>query len=242
VHMVTSEYGEALKIEQVRELVDQMKLRPFMGNKKIFIVRDVEKLTAEAANAFLKTLEEPTADSVLFLTTSVAEKNLDTIRSRCHAIYFPLLSTDAVARYLETTCHQDADAAHFCAAASEGCLGRARSFTDDAFFLRKNRIIDSFILRGDDTCIKKMLDDKAETKEFLSVVLTWVRDCIVVKAGGEGIVNRDRVTEVTRAAAGYSINELNELYADVTEACRLLAENLNVKIPLVLLKEKMRYG
>ena len=67
--------GGAIKISQIRELVRASQLRPFEGKKKVFIIKDIEKLTTEGSNALLKTLEEPSKNSLLILTTSVPERN-----------------------------------------------------------------------------------------------------------------------------------------------------------------------
>lgn len=88
VAIVDSGEEPSIKIAKIRELIVRMQLRPYESRKKIFIIKKIEDLTLEGSNALLKTLEEPGKDSLLLLTTAVLEKNLGTIRSRCHTVYF----------------------------------------------------------------------------------------------------------------------------------------------------------
>lgn len=81
-------------IEQVRELEHALQMRAADGRRKVAIIVDADRLQPQAANAFLKTLEEPPANSVLLLLTSLPEILPDTILSRC--IEIPLSPTEVV--------------------------------------------------------------------------------------------------------------------------------------------------
>lgn len=242
IHVLKVAYGETIKIEQVRELMDQIKLRPFMAQKKIFIVQNVENVTPEAGNALLKTLEEPSANSLLFLTTSVVEKCLDTIRSRCHGVHFWAQPQSALAQKLSR--HYDVQSldARFLAYLSEGCLKRAKDLKEVGILENRDEIIEQFILGGNrETVLKKVTADKKTTKEFLDVLLIWVRDCFLLKLGvdEERLVYQGRVGELSRFQKKYSFQELEGLRDEIVKACRLLADNLNVKIPLSIIGEML---
>ncbi len=205
-----SEETETIKIEQIRELLDQIKLRPFMAVKKIFILAGVEKITLEGSNCLLKTLEEPSNHSLLLLTTSALERILSTVKSRCHSIlFFPN------AFPVETTEWLD----------------------------KKNEIIDGFILnRESETFIKNILADKNKTKEFLDILFGWIRDAILLKAGvsDERLRYQDRLNELNQFVQGYSFEQLNDLKNEIVRAYHLLEENLNLKIPLMIIREKFK--
>jgi DNA polymerase III subunit delta' len=83
-------------IDQVRALEKELQMRSLLGGKKIGIVFEADRLQIQASNAFLKTLEEPPANSLLMLTTSIPEALPETIISRC--IPIPLRSTDSAGR------------------------------------------------------------------------------------------------------------------------------------------------
>jgi DNA polymerase-3 subunit delta' len=75
-----------LLIEQVRELEEAIHRTPNRGSRKVAVIRDADRLMPQAANAFLKTLEEPADGSLLLLTTEMPEALLETIRSRCISV------------------------------------------------------------------------------------------------------------------------------------------------------------
>jgi len=87
VHIAEPESkSRRIVIEQIRELERELQMRSMLGGKKVGIVFDADRLKTEAANAFLKTLEEPPNNSLLLLTTTQPEALPDTILSRCIAV------------------------------------------------------------------------------------------------------------------------------------------------------------
>jgi DNA polymerase III delta' subunit len=88
VHILGNDETESIKIEEVRFLLSRAQLMAYEAKTKVFIIRNIELMTHEAANALLKTLEEPAPNTLMILTTSVPENSLETIRSRCHEVKF----------------------------------------------------------------------------------------------------------------------------------------------------------
>ena len=88
VHVIGNDEMDSIKIEDIRFLLGRAHLMAYEGKTKVFIIRNIERMTLDAANALLKTLEEPAANTLMILTTSVLEANLDTIKSRCHIVKF----------------------------------------------------------------------------------------------------------------------------------------------------------
>lgn len=235
--------SQSIRIEKIRELITKSQLSPFEAKRKVFIIKDTDRLTLEGSNALLKTLEEPSARSLLLLTTSVPEKNLETIRSRCHAVYFFPLSPGRLARQLRETQDVPEPESRFLAFFSEGCVGRARRLKDGDFFRRKNEMIDRLVLdRRNDDYLKAVSADRQQTKDALDVLLYWFRDLILIKQGdaAEGrIANMDRIDELTAIAPRYSFKQLVECFQEIVMACRLWGDNLNIKLPLTLIQEKI---
>ena len=87
IHVIAVDEGKKMiSAEQIRAMVGDASLRPYEGNTKVFIVDGAEKVSGAGANAMLKTLEEPSADTVFILLTRSADLLLPTIRSRSQAI------------------------------------------------------------------------------------------------------------------------------------------------------------
>jgi DNA polymerase-3 subunit delta' len=78
-----------LKIEKIREMMREIHLAPMEGQNKVFVINECHLMNEESSNALLKTLEEPPANSYLFLLTEMPEALIDTIRSRCQEFRVP---------------------------------------------------------------------------------------------------------------------------------------------------------
>jgi DNA polymerase-3 subunit delta' len=99
--------GKTIKIDQVHEFIRQTQLKPFRSKFKVGVIISAEKLTAEAQNALLKTLEEPSKNTFLILTTGQVKRLLPTILSRCQVLEFEkqdegLVNEEAASRLLES--------------------------------------------------------------------------------------------------------------------------------------------
>ena len=125
----------ATKIELVRPAIAATAYRPFEGRCRVVIVDDADRLTDDAENALLKSLEEPPRGSVFILVTSRPETLLATIRSRCSQVRFGRLAAADVATFLTARHGYGTEEAHAIAAVSGGSPGRAleagsRSYRD----------------------------------------------------------------------------------------------------------------
>ena len=242
VYIIDNGAGESIKIEQIRELLSRDKLRAFMADKKIFIIKNIENLTLDSANAFLKTLEEPTADSLLILTVSVLERVLDTVKSRCHMVHFPAVSDYDLAGRLKDDFDVNAEDLHLFTYFAQGSLGAAKKLKENRFVDRKNELIDEFILnRPQEARIKSLLAKKDETKSFLNILLSWMRDALLAKAGvgGDRLIHMDRIDDLNIFVKNYTFEELKALNESVVKMCRLLTDNLNIKLPLLIIGEQL---
>lgn len=91
--------GNSIKIAQMREMQEKVYQKPIVSDKKVFIIDQVEKMTEEAQNSLLKTLEEPPEHMVIILITSNENKLLNTVKSRCIRINFTGLSKQDITKY-----------------------------------------------------------------------------------------------------------------------------------------------
>ncbi|MEA3470707.1 MAG: DNA polymerase III subunit delta', partial [Thermodesulfobacteriota bacterium] len=117
--------GFFIKIEAVRGLQGQIKFRPFEGKKRVFVIADAERMNSPAANALLKTLEEPTSSNILILISSRPHELPRTVVSRCQRLRFNPLSRDVISTFLRDSYSVDEEAARLIASSSGGSIGRA---------------------------------------------------------------------------------------------------------------------
>jgi DNA polymerase-3 subunit delta' len=114
----------AIKIDQVREIVDRAAYRPFEGRRRVVIVDEADALVPAAQHALLKTLEEPPPSSVFILVTARPDVLLATVRSRCPQLRFRPLAADDIASALVARGHSESEA-RAVAATADGSLGQA---------------------------------------------------------------------------------------------------------------------
>jgi DNA polymerase-3 subunit gamma/tau len=122
-------------VDDIRELVNQVRFAPQQGRYKIYIIDEVHMLSASAFNAFLKTLEEPPSYAIFILATTEKHKILPTILSRCQIFDFKRINTSDTVAHLQTIAtreHLQAEEAalHVIAQKSEGCMRDSLSMLD----------------------------------------------------------------------------------------------------------------
>lgn len=129
LHIVEPD-GRSVKIEQIREIRRQIALRPFSGQRHVVIIHQADRMTTEAQNALLKSLEEPEGGTVFFLVTEQQGSMLQTIVSRCRPVRLFPLSPEMCARALENRGTERARA-EMLARWAQGSVGRALEIDAD---------------------------------------------------------------------------------------------------------------
>jgi DNA polymerase-3 subunit gamma/tau len=122
-------------VDDIRELVNQIRFVPQSGKYKVYVIDEVHMLSSSAFNAFLKTLEEPPSYAIFILATTEKHKILPTILSRCQIFDFKRISINDTVEHLEEICNKEdvkADKAslQIIAQKSEGCMRDAHSIMD----------------------------------------------------------------------------------------------------------------
>ncbi len=122
-------------VDDIRNLIDQVRIAPQIGNHKIFIIDEVHMLSSSAFNAFLKTLEEPPKHAIFILATTEKHKILPTILSRCQIFDFHRIQIDAIVQQLlgiasKESIQVDEKALHIIAQKADGAMRDALSIFD----------------------------------------------------------------------------------------------------------------
>lgn len=117
--------GTMIKIDQIRELISSLSLKSYFGGRKVAVVHEADTMKGPPANAFLKTLEEPPANTVLILVTANPSALLPTVVSRCRATPFVPMEPSKLAGLLEKRLGLSGEEALRAAILAEGCFGRA---------------------------------------------------------------------------------------------------------------------
>lgn len=194
--------GEAIKIGQIRELQRAIAFKPYEARWRVIIVDGAERMTREAANAFLKTLEEPPPWTTIILVATTGEGLPPTVLSRCHRISFNPLSHEEVHKVLVD--HLTAEEIHTLAPLTGGSPGRAISM--DAEEVAKARgalpsVLSSSLKPRLDVA-QELAHQEGRGRMFLEILGGWLRDVVVYRETGEEglLLNRDLADEVKRVA------------------------------------------
>jgi DNA polymerase III delta' subunit len=163
---VRASKGLFLAVDLIRHfLIEPASMKPAHGRRRVFVVRDAERMNEGAQNALLKTLEEPPGSAVLILVTASAARLLPTIRSRCQRIPFELLPIEFVASELAGRTDLSPASAQSLAALSDGRLGVALHWHQIGLLDQLAAVDDALQSRGthDATAFAEMLVQSATT-------------------------------------------------------------------------------
>ncbi|MBI4706320.1 MAG: DNA polymerase III subunit delta' [Candidatus Omnitrophica bacterium] len=233
IHVIAKEDDE-IKIEDIRNLQREIGFRPYEGKKKLFIIDNAHKLTAEASNALLKVLEEPPKSSLIVLISDKPALLLRTIVSRCKVLKFSALLREEIKGILEDEYSVEKGQAHFLAYFCEGSLGRALRLKDTDIFSRKNIVIDKFILSEKPSIESLSPQNKAEILSGINIAATWFRDIYLSKAGirESELIHYDRRQEISGFAEVLPYARLNQIIDSLSKAVLYLDQNINTRLLL----------
>jgi len=244
LHVVESEQpGDHLKIDQVRDLQHQLALTPVEGRWRVVILRRFEEATTSAANALLKTLEEPPSYVVLAVLASDADILLPTIVSRCQQVPLRPLPVQVVQQALVERWHAQPERAELLAHLSGGRLGWAvRALDDEKALQRRAKRLDGLDqLVGASTVerfryAEKMARDPVATQETLDLWIGWWRDVMLLAAGADApVANVDRQDALRDHARRFGADRSGAVVKALRSASDRLKRNANARLTLEVL-------
>ena len=189
----------ALKIAQIRTLQQDLSLRPLEGNYKVCLIDGAEHFTNGAANALLKTLEEPQPGTLIILLTNQPERLLPTIRSRCQRLPFSSLPKQLLATLLAQKLELNTSQSLILAALSEGSFQKALGPNREFFLEKRGQLIQSLSALSSSSIIPtfSFANELDVEKESLPVILdifqAFYRDLLLLKHNRpvEELINQD---------------------------------------------------
>jgi len=233
--------GQAVRIGDIRDLQAQMIFRPFEGKRRIFILDEADRMNIAAANALLKTLEEPFPSNILILVTSRPDHLPATILSRCQRLGFDPLPAESVAAFLTERHSVGKDQARILASSSGGSIGRALLMKDQGYIELRDRILDGIAaIRGPADLFPFLAEfgsDKEPIMTRLDILSTVFRDALVYRETGsdEDLIHPDRAGLIRALADAAPARNLLDNIRAVGEARQALERNVNKQLTLELM-------
>jgi DNA polymerase-3 subunit delta' len=242
-HCVPETASGRMSIDQVRELGRQLSLTPSMGSHRVAILSDFDQATPSAANALLKTLEEPPAYVLLVLLAPDTDSLLPTIVSRCQVVPFHPLPAEVIREALVGRWGIDPQQAQALSNLCGGRLGWAvRAATDPAPLAFRDRRLDELFQLMETPLVQRfryvadMAHDPEVALQTLDVWTGWWRDVMVVAAGAEAPVsNADRWDQLARHADALGIERVAGLVKATRETAGYIRSNANLRLALEVL-------
>jgi DNA polymerase-3 subunit delta' len=238
---------QPLRIDHIRELQRELSLSPNEGQYRVALLCNFERATNSAANALLKTLEEPASPVILILTAADSGTLLPTIVSRCQILTLRPLSTSLVVEALQTRWGADLAQAELLAQLAVGRPGWAiRALDDQELLERRERHLQELLelLAGSRvdrlSYAHRVSRDPVLLKEVLTQWLTLWRDLLLLQSGAAQtkIMNLDWQEKLQSLARQTSVTQAAEMVARLRLALMNLERNVNPRLSLevVLLK------
>ena len=196
--LLVIENDDSIGIDQSRMLSKEICEYPYESEKRVIIIDRAETLTREAANALLKTLEEPPPYNHFFLITSAEKEIPPTIRSRCNRVFFTPLSREQLKQFFLQRPEIGEEQADLLADISYGSIGCGLFWAENDNFLLRRMIIElitgkkrSFVSAS--SIAEKIAKTNMGLGMYLAFLLSFFRDLLVVKHSQDlsMIVNRD---------------------------------------------------
>lgn len=233
-----------LKIETIRQLQQDLNLSAYEARYKVAILERFDAATIGAANAFLKTLEEPPGKVILLLTATDADMLLPTISSRCRTLNLRPLSADLIENSLATRWQVSAEKATLLAHLADGRLGWAIEAAADDTILqtRAEQLAQLHLALGGQRVLRFQLADKLGRKpellpDLLKTWLSWWRDLTLLsQRRGQPVslilTNIDEVAEMEPLAASWTELQITASLHQTNDALWQLERNANTRLVL----------
>lgn len=224
-------------VDDVRDIIEEVYKKPFEKDKKVIIIHEGNKLTIQAQNALLKTIEEPPKGVYIIILCESLELILDTIKSRCEIYKLKPLTKSELYEYIKIKkFNYDENEIKSAIAFSEGVPGRIdRYFNDDKLRELRNNIVIliknlnkndlEYILQQEES-FSNLKNDK---EEVLNIFGLFIRDILINKEieNEEFIINSDKLEDIKELTKEMSFKKLNNMIKTIEEARRNIKSNVS---------------
>lgn len=235
----------SISVDDIREqLNNDIGIKPYSSDYKIYIIPEANKMTEEAQNALLKTIEEPPKYAVIVLLTDNYENLLPTIQSRCIVLNTRPLGQAEITEYLIRNLQMEPERAKIAAGFCQGNVGKAIHFASSESFkqmkddtLRLLREIDEMDISDIMAMIKELSTRKGKINEYLDLMLLWYRDVLMFKVTKDAniLLYHDEYIAISEQATKRNYEDIERIIKAIDKAKIRLDANVNFETAIELL-------
>ena len=241
---VSHEKPNTIGVEDIRKVTGDIAIKPYSSDKKIYIINEAEKMTVQAQNALLKTLEEPPEYAVILLLTTNVEALLPTIQSRCVLLTMKPVRDDAVKKFLMENLMIPEYKADVCVAFARGNVGKAKALASSEEFdnIKSDAVTLLKYIRDMEineivAAIKKIAEYKFDINDYLDILSVWYRDVLLFKATNDvnHLIFKDETQYIKKTADRSAYEGIEEILDALERAKSRLKANVNFDLTMELL-------
>ncbi len=242
---ISHEKPNTIGVEDIRaQINNDIGIKPYSSPYKIYIINEGEKMTPQAQNALLKTLEEPPAYAVILILTTNVETLLPTILSRCVVLHMKPVPDKLVKKYLMEQLEIPDYKANICVAFARGNIGKAKLLAsseefekvkDEAISLVKN--INEMEINEIVKAIKKISEYKFDVNDYLDILMAWYRDVLFFKATKDvnSLVFKEEIQQIMKMSDRSTYEGIETIVNALQSAKKRLEANVNFDLTMELL-------
>lgn len=242
---ISHEKPNTIGVEDIRTQINgDIDIKPYSSPRKIYIMNEGEKMTVQAQNALLKTLEEPPEYAVILILTTNVDELLPTILSRCVVLNMKPVTDAQVKKYLMEELGVPDYKANICVAFARGNIGKAKLLAsseefekvkDEAITLVKH--INDMEINEIVKAIKKISEYKFDVNDYLDILSVWYRDVLLFKATKDvnSLIFKEEIQQIMKVSDRSTYAGIETIVNALQQAKRRLEANVNFDLTMELL-------
>jgi DNA polymerase-3 subunit delta' len=239
--------GKSIKIEQIRSFQKELNLKPLEAPRKICMIEQADAMTVGAANALLKTLEEPRGDTLLVLLSAQPNLLLETIRSRCQPLPFSRHPNSRIQAELEKQLGIASEESHVLAALSEGSFKKAFGKDRELYLDERRNLLKTLTGLSSGSILptldfaEQLASDKTILPDILEIFQAFYRDVLMTLQGRDDdeLVNLDLKEKIHRISGREDVTTILAKLDALIEVRRQLDRNVNRQLAMEVLLLKL---
>ena len=242
---ITHEKPGTIGVDDIRRQINtDVAIKPYSGPKKIYIVSEGEKMTVQAQNALLKTLEEPPEYAVILILTDNVNTLLPTILSRCVVLNMKPVRDAQIKEYLMENMGIPDYKADICVAFARGNVGKARLLANSEEFDKVKeeaitllKYIGEMELHEIVAAIKKINEYKFDVNDYMDILSIWYRDVLLFKATHDvnHLIFREEIQSIRKVADKSTYEGIERIIDALEKSKQRLNANVNFELTMELL-------
>ena len=246
---VVEQEGASIGVEEIRKLQSDIIVKPLYSQRKVYLIADSDKMTVQAQNCLLKTLEEPPRYAVIILTTSNYNALMETIRSRSIRYNFRKNTYDEVRGFLKGKFDSNLGDNDFIISYSDGVIGTAMELVNSDEFVALREDAVQVILKVMNSKLSDIFNiydffetNKTSIDTILDIMLLFYRDLLVVKRVREEnvLINSDKKDIILRNAANFTAQKLMKNIEIIEMTRKNIKQNANYQLSIEVMLMKLQ--